>query len=220
MKFPVVIINTKTYDQASGDDALVLAQLAKEVKQATKKEVALCVQAYDVNRCSKKITTLGQHIDLESAGGHTGKLHVKALKEAGAKGCLVNHSENRIPFKQIMETVALLQQNKLAAIVCVKNANEAKKVAQLAPDAIAIEPPELIGGDISVTSANPSIISRTLGAVHSVNPHIPVLCGAGVKNTKDVKTAMKLGTSGVLVASGVTKAKNQKNAIKKLVSGL
>ena len=40
----------------------------------------------------------------------------------------------------------------------------------------------------------------------AVNPSVRVLCGAGVKNGKDVAKALELGAEGVLLASGVTKA--------------
>ena len=208
MKFPTIMINTKTYAEASGKDAVNLAKVASKFKQ----NVSLCVQAADIANASKQNKfVLAQHVDIQPPGGHTGKVHLKALKENGAIGSLVNHSENRIPFKHIAETIALLQESKMLAVVCVKSPCEAKQIARLNPDAIAIEPPKLIGGDISVTTANPKIISRSVKAVHKINPKIPVLCGAGVKNGKDVKKAIELGAAGVLVASGVTKAKDKKN---------
>jgi len=88
----------------------------------------------------------------------------------------------------------------------------------LGPAFIAVEPPELIGGDISVTSADPSIVSDTVAAVKSVNPNVRVLCGAGVKNGEDVAMAIKLGAEGVLLASGVTKANDVDSVLADLVS--
>jgi len=85
---------------------------------------------------------------------------------------------------------------------------------------IAVEPPELIGGDISVTSADPTIVSNTVSLVNSVNPQVVTLCGAGVKNGQDVSTAIELGTSGVLLASGVTKAEDPLSVLRDLVSSL
>jgi triosephosphate isomerase len=220
MKTPIVIINFKTYDQASGEDALELAKICKEVAKEQGKAVAVCPQAFDAASCARQIPSYAQHFNVEAPGGHTGKLTIKSLLATKAKGSLLNHSENRISFTQIMESIAQLQENKKEAIVCVKDAKEAKKVAKLTPDAIAIEPPKLIGGDISVTSADPKIVSESVLAVHSINPNIPVLCGAGVHTTQDVKAAIKLGAAGVLVASGVTKATNKKSAVLKLVRGL
>lgn len=221
IEVPTVMINFKTYDQASGKDAVALAKYAAQVAKETKKSVICCVQASDLHACSsQKVPIFGQHVDIEPAGGHTGKNSIKSMVENGMTGCLINHSENRIPFTQIMETIALLQEANMVSVVCVQDAKEAKKVAKLSPDLIAIEPPELIGGDISVTTADPKIVSESVQAVQSINSGIPVLCGAGVKNSKDVKAAIKLGASGVLVASGVTKARDQKKAIESLVKGL
>jgi triosephosphate isomerase len=85
---------------------------------------------------------------------------------------------------------------------------------------IAVEPPELIGGDTSVTSADPEIVSGTANLVKSVNPDVRVLCGAGVKNGEDVAMAIQLGTEGVLLASGVTKANDPQGILADLVSKL
>ena len=83
-------------------------------------------------------------------------------------------------------------------------AEEARKVATLQPSFVAVEPPELIGGDVSVSTARPEIITGSVAAVDGV----PLLVGAGIKNGTDVRIAMKLGAVGVLVASGVVKASN------------
>jgi triosephosphate isomerase len=47
---------------------------------------------------------------------------------------------------------------------------------------------------------------------------VPVLCGAGVKTGKDVRRALELGAKGVLLASGVVKAKDPRKALQDLVS--
>jgi triosephosphate isomerase (TIM) len=218
---PTLMINTKTYAEASGKDAVLLAKICKEIASKTKKNISLCVQAVDIAPTSKQHKhILAQHIDIQTPGGHTGKIHLKALKENGCIGSIINHSENKISFKHIAESIALLQEAGMIAVVCVKTPCQARRVARLSPDAIAIEPPKLIGGDVSVTTANPKIISQSVNAVHKINPNIAVLCGAGVKNTNDVKKAIELGAKGVLVASGVVQAKNQKKAIEDLVKGL
>jgi triosephosphate isomerase len=80
-----------------------------------------------------------------------------------------------------------------------------------------VEPPELIGGDISVTNAKPEVVVEAVRAVHRVDASIPVLCGAGVKNGQDVKKAIELGAKGVLLASGVVKAKDQRQALRDLI---
>jgi triosephosphate isomerase len=95
---------------------------------------------------------------------------------------------------------------------------EAMALAALEPDFVAVEPPELIGGDISVTSADPEIVSGTAQAVKDVSGNVGILCGAGVKTGSDVSKAIDLGTSGVLLASGVTKSDDPSMALNDLVS--
>jgi triosephosphate isomerase len=44
--------------------------------------------------------------------------------------------------------------------------------------------------------------------VKKVNRDVVVLCGAGITKGEDVTAALRLGTEGVLVASGIVKAKD------------
>jgi triosephosphate isomerase len=83
------------------------------------------------------------------------------------------------------------------------------------PDLIAVEPPELIGGNISVSTAKPEIISRAYELVGD-----KLIVGAGVKNSNDIKIALKLGAKGVLLASGVMKAEDPEAVLKDLASAL
>lgn len=221
IQFPTVMINYKTYDQASGHDAEELTKIAHEVMKETGKSICACPQAPDLYRCSQEhIPILAQHEDTELPGGHTGKITIKSIKENGCVGSLINHSENRIEFEKINQLIHMLRQEELISVVCVRDVHEATAIAKLHPDVIAIEPPELIGGDVSVTSANPNIVSDAVNAVETINEDIIVLCGAGVKTGEDVTRAIELGASGVLIASGVTKAQDKKAALLDLVSGL
>ena len=86
------------------------------------------------------------------------------------------------------------------------------------PDFIAVEPPDLIGGDVSVSTAKPELISDSVKAVHAV-ASIPVITGAGIKNSADARKALELGTEGVFVASGIVKAQNPEKAIDELLEG-
>ena len=110
--------------------------------------------------------------------------------------------------------------NKFPICACAADVDEAHQLAGLGPTFIAVEPPELIGGDISVTTADPAIISETVDAVRGINPNVRVLCGAGVKDGNDVRTAVQLGAHGVLLASGVTKAEDIDAVLSDLVAGL
>ena len=96
-----------------------------------------------------------------------------------------------------------------------KECAEVKKFNSLDVDFIAVEPPELIGGDVSVSKAEPEIIEASVRNAGNKK----LLVGAGVKTREDVKIAMKLGARGVLVASGIAKSDNFYDAILELLEG-
>jgi triosephosphate isomerase len=92
--------------------------------------------------------------------------------------------------------------------VCVNNATVSAAVAVLKPDVVSIEPPELIGTGVAVSKAHPEVVTNTIKLVRKVNRKSAILCGAGISHGEDVAVALKLGTQGVLVASGIVKAKD------------
>ena len=56
-----------------------------------------------------------------------------------------------------------------------------------------------------------------MSAVKKINPTVKVLCGAGISTGDDVAAAIWLGAEGVLLASGVIKAKDPRAALFDLV---
>ena len=139
--------------------------------------------------------------------------------DRGASGTLINHAEHKVELEHVKQLMAMLPEG-FPICACAADVDEAIALANLGPTFIAVEPPELIAGDISVTTADPAIVSDTVNAVRAINPHVRVLCGAGVKDGKDVKTAVELGAHGVLLASGVTKASDVDAVLADLVAGL
>ena len=105
-------------------------------------------------------------------------------------------------------------------MLCTADIEASEKGAKLNPDMIAVEPPELIGGDISVSTAKPEIISNKVEVVKKINSEISVLCGAGVKNQDDISKAISLGSEGILLASGVVKSPEPRNVLLDLIKGL
>ena len=222
LKTPIIIVNFKTYKESTGDNAIKLAEICNKTAKETKTSIAIAVQSTDIYRISKivSIPVLSQHIDAIDFGKNTGFLLPESIKQAGAEATLLNHSEHRLDFELLKIFIERAKQAGLKTIVCAKDVEDAKKIAGLSPDFIAVEPPELIGGKISVSEAKPEVISDSVKAIKSINKKIKVLCGAGIHNKDDVKKAVKLGADGILVASGIVKAGNQEAALKDLVDGL
>jgi triosephosphate isomerase len=207
---PTIIVNLKTYLEATGNGAVALARKAEEVSRETNVNVAVAPQLADLSSVAKavKIPVFAQHVDPIKPGGHTGHVLAESVKEAGAVGTLINHSERQLKLADIDEIIRITRDKGMLSLVCANNPTISTAVASLMPDAIAIEPPELIGTGIPVSKAQPEVVSGTVGLVREINKKVTILCGAGISHGEDVAAALKLGTQGVLVASGIVKAKD------------
>ena len=222
LKTPTIVLNVKTYTEATGINALEIAMLMDKISKEKDASMAIAVQAIDITLCAKKVSipVWAEHIDPIKPGSNTGWTLPEAIKAAGAVGTLINHSEHRLKLADIDICITRAKELNLDHIICSNNVATSKAIAALSPNFVAVEPPELIGGDISVTSADPDIVSGSVEAVRKIDKNVKVLCGAGVKNGKDVAKAIELGADGVLLASGIVKAKNKESVIRDLVSGL
>jgi len=220
LKEPIVAINFKTYAQATGEGALRIAKAAEKIYKETGVTIVVAPQLADLYRIAQEveIPVFAQHIDPIKPGSHTGHVLPEAVKEAGAVGTLLNHSENRMILADLEAAIRRAEDVGLMTMVCSNNPAVSAAVAALNPDYVAVEPPELIGTGIPVSKAKPEVITDTVELVKKVNPDVKVLCGAGISTGEDVKKALELGTVGVLLASGVTKAKDPEKAIWDLVS--
>jgi len=95
-KKPILLLNFKTYEQATGAKAVKLAKAAEAAARGKKATVILAVQMTDIERVVKAVSipVYAQHMDPITPGSHTGWILPEALKEAGAVGTLINHSEH------------------------------------------------------------------------------------------------------------------------------
>jgi len=213
-------VNFKTYIEATGKRAIVLAKIAEEVSRETGVTIIVAPQFTDIEPVSKTvdIPVFSQHIDSVKPGAHTGHVLAEAVKSAGAEGSLVNHSEKRVSASEIAGTVKLCSDADLVSTVCADTTQASVDIANMFPDMIAIEPPELIGTGISISKARSELITESLREIRKVNRSVKVLCGAGVTTAEDVSKALELGSEGVLVASGVVKNKDPRAVLQSMAS--
>ncbi|MDA1060796.1 MAG: triose-phosphate isomerase [bacterium] len=218
MKLPTIIVNFKLHEKAVGDCALKLAKIHEKVAQDTGASIGIAVNALDLRRVVEvvSIPVFAQHLDPVSFGSHTGHILPELLKEIGAFGTLLNHAEHQISDDEIRRSIAIAREVGLYTIVCANTPQKGQEIKEYGPDLIAVEPPELIGGDISVSKAGPHIVEEAVKLVGENR----LLVGAGVCDAEDVGIALKLGACGVLLASGVTKADDPEKVLRELVSGL
>ena len=222
IRFPLLLVNFKTYEESTGRKAVRLAATAERVSEETGVCVAVSPQTVDLLTVveSTGIPVFAQHIDPVGYGKHTGHIMPEAIAEAGCAGTLISHSERRLPLAAIEATVRRAEEAGLFQVVCVDTVETGRSVAPFGPDVIAIEPPELIGSGIPVSKARPEVVSGAVEAVQSINPEVRVLCGAGITSGEDVAAALRLGSEGALVASGVVKATDPHRKLMELAEAM
>ena len=214
----LVVINFKTYETAHGIAAEELARAMASIE--TDARMIAVVSAFDLSAvvdAAPKLEVWTQHLDPIGFGSNTGWLHPETAISRGASGTIINHAEHKVSLEHVAMILDSVPED-FTVCACAANIEEARALAALQPNYVAVEPPELIGGDISVTTADPDIVISTAAAISEINENVGILCGAGVKNGEDVAMAIQLGTSGVLLASGVTKVADPVSALADLVS--
>ena len=219
---PIIIVNLKTYEQGYGADGFELCKIMEEISVEHNVNLAAAVSAIDLVDYADnlKIPIFAQHVDGVNYGSNTGSILPEAVRYSGAVGTLVNHAECQMSWEEIEKTLNRCKELDLTTVLCTADIESSEKGSHLNPDMLAVEPPELIGGDISVSTAKPEIISDTVEIVKKINSNISVLCGAGVKNQKDVSKAISLGSEGILLASGVVKSTEPRKVLLDLIKGL
>ncbi len=215
LKLPLLLINLKAYKQTL-ENAEEIAAIAKNVSDELNVSIAIAPSHSSLKEVAKIIPAFSQSIDPYEPGAHTGSMIAEEVLRCGAVGVIINHSEKRIPYDDIKKCIERCKTNNLISIVCTKDDNESGELAKLEPDFIAIEPPELIG-KISVATANPGIVKKSVAAVGG---KCGVLCGAGIQTKDDVRISTELGTDGVLASSFLIKASSFEEAIRGAAEGL
>ncbi|WNY25746.1 triose-phosphate isomerase [Methanolapillus millepedarum] len=215
-----ILLNYKTFDEGTGQKSVDIARACRDVSESSGIEIAVAPQFADLFRVSSSvdIPIFAQHVDGIGSGSNTGQVYARCLREAGATGSLINHSEKRMTLADIERSLLSLYENRMRSVVCTNNVATTAAAAALSPDYVAIEPPELIGTGVPVSKANPGIITDSVEAARKINKKVIVLCGAGISKGEDLKAAIELGAGGVLLASGIIKAKDPKVALEDLVS--
>lgn len=208
--------------EIGGEKSVELSKVSERVSESMGVDIMVAPPQSSLSQVCATVKTpvISQHIDFSRPGSTTGFIVPEIIKSYGAAGSLINHSEHRIDsIVTIRELVSVLRNLQMISIVCVRTPEEAGIVANLDPDFIAIEPPELIGSGKAVSKENPSIVTRSISAVADKSVNSQVICGAGIVDKADVESALRLGAKGILVASGIIKADSWYDKIHELASG-
>ena len=212
-----VLVNLKAYPC----DPVAVAAAVRDVSESSGVRIAVAPQAAHLPAVADTgAETWAQHVDPVEHGSHTGSTLAEAAADAGATGTLLNHSERRLTLADIDAALDAAGRAGLGTVVCANNPDQVAAAAALGPDAVAVEPPELIGTGTPVSTADPDVVRDAVASAEAVDPAVDVFCGAGISTGEDVLAARELGAEGVLLASGVAKADDPRAALAGLVAGL
>ncbi len=214
---PIVLINFKTYKEGTGKNALKLAKIIDDISKNYDAEFIIAVQATDIKEIKDNVSikVFAQNVELAEQGKFTGHITAEAVKEAGASGTLINHSEYQVENEVIKKIIEKCKSLNIVSVACANDVARATEISEFNPDYIAVEPPELIGGKISVAEAKPEVIKDAVNAIKS-----NVLVGAGINKAEDLRISLKLGAKGILLASAIVTSEDPGKALKDLLEGL
>jgi len=212
-----VLVNLKAYDC----DPVAVARAAADVADDSGTRLAVAPATARLPAVAETgVETWAQHVAPIGHGSHTGQTLAEHVAGAGAAGTLLNHSERRLRLADVDDAVRSADRAGLETVVCANNPRQVAAAAALEPDAVAVEPPALIGTGTPVSTADPEVVEGAVRAVDAVSDGLPVFCGAGISSGEDVLAARDLGAEGVLLASGVAKADDPRAVLEDLVAGL
>jgi triosephosphate isomerase len=210
---PIVAFNTKVFPQSVGKAGITLCKAADAAASRFPSVQAIYCPAQSQLElaCStlRDAWAFAQHTDASMDGQSTGWLPPEAVFAAGAAGTLLNHSEHRMAEKDVLTVVQRSIALKLKCLVCAASLEEALGIAvRVKPWAVALEPPELIGTGVSVSTAKPKVVTDFVSHMRSQAPDVIPIVGAGVSTAADVSKCIELGASGVLLASAFAKSRD------------
>ena len=213
----MIILNFKTYAETFGNKSENLAKTIREASVNYKTQVIIAASALDAYRLqnSTGVEVWLQSIDEYSEGKHSGWVSPKQAQSLGINGSLINHSEHRLKKGTIQKILANKPEN-FKIVCCAHSLGQIPWIKKSNPDYILYEPPELIASpDKSVATEKADSIKN---AVALASP-IPLIVGAGIKSTEDVRVSCKMGAIGICLSSAFVLSENPKEFLIKLLEG-
>jgi len=207
LKPPLFEIGLKGY--LFGVAAVELAREADRLSREYDIMIIFDPQHVDIPAVARETEVLqvfAQHMDPVTVGRGAGAVLPEALKAAGAHGAMLNHVERRLTLSDIARCIRRADEVGLRTLVCADCPEEAAAIAQLGPDMILAEPPDLIGSGRSVATENREFIVRSVSMVKAVNPAIVVFSSAGIRTPQDVADVIHAGADATGTTSGILKA--------------
>jgi len=215
LKPPFFEIGPKQY--LYGDAVLELALIADEASRKHGVRVIFTTPFPDIRRvaeAAEHLIVFAPSMDDIPIGRGLADILPESVRAAGADGVMLNHIEKQLTYLKLKRTLERANELNMLSLVITDSVVEAKAAALLAPDVITAEPAELIG---TGKASGLDYVSISVDAIHSVNPDIYVLIGAGISTGQDVYNVIKAGADASGSSSTVACAKNQRAIVNEML---
>lgn len=216
----MIFVNFKAYQEGTGQRAIHLTKILEEVAHETQIKIIPVVQAMDIREIvgTTTLEVWTQKIDPVEPGAHTGSILAEAVKEDGAIGTFLNHSESKLPnFDELANASDRAKLLELKTLIFAANISELKDITSLTPTYLAYEPPELVGSTTTSVATRPEVIKEASEIARLAG--IPLIVGAGVHSAEDVRKCLEQGAVGIAVASDILKSDDPRSELLDLVGG-
>ena len=212
----MIFLALKTYKQSTGDQVIGLLSSVKKIIAETNVPIIAVAQATDIYRIRKEldIEVWAQHVDPIDPGKNTGWISPYSVKEAGATGVLINHSEHKVREEVIVETIKKARQYNLKIILIGQTVEMIKKFDSFDIDFLSFEKEDLIASPISMIDQQ----EETIKSLVKIVKH-PLIIGAGINDGEDTRKSKAAGAVGVLMATYFVTAPNPEKKLRELAEG-
>ena len=208
IRTPYFEIGTKNY--IWGDKVLEYAIAADKAAEKYDIDVLFITSPVEIRRVvenTKHLIVLAPYMDTLRPGRGMADILPEGLKEAGAKGVVINHCEKPMSLPQMKKTIERAKELDFLVFACADTIEEAKAIAQLHPDILNPEPSELIGGTGNGVSSM-DYVETVIKEIKAIDSNILVEQAAGITNGQQVYDFIMAGSEAAGAASGIMNAKD------------
>lgn len=212
----MIFLSLKTYKEATGDSVIRLLSSVKSILQESGVPILPVAQSTDIYRIRKElgIEVWAQHMDPIDPGKNMGWISPYALKNAGAAGVVINHSEHKLDKETAKKTLDKAKEFGFKTLLIGHNVEDVVEFDSWEPDYISYERPDMIGGGVSMLTVEKDNVMKLVSKLKH-----PLIIGAGVSTGNDVKQAILLGAKGAILASAFVLSSDPETKLRELVAG-
>lgn len=212
----MIFLALKTYKETTSDEGIKRLSPVKKVSEEFNVPIIAVAQATEIYRIKKElyIEVWAQHIDPIDPGRNTGWISPFSVKEAGATGVLINHSEHKLKEEVILETIKKARQYDLKTLLIGQTAEMVKRFDSYDIDYLSFEKEDLIASTVSMIDQQEETIKSLVKTIKH-----PLIIGAGINDGEDARKSKVAGAAGILMATYFVTASDSEQKLKELAEG-